>query len=105
MDALIGEAAPTPYDTENDLADYEYTGDSITEYLLENVPKLQGMTKQTLTFIQELLVQFFLEDLLPAEAIIDETRYPSETEDSIRSRVDSLISLFFCSDEHLSKSQ
>jgi hypothetical protein len=37
--------------------------------------------------------------------IADETRHPSEIEDSIRSQVDSLISLFFCSDEYTSKSQ
>jgi hypothetical protein len=45
MDAMIGEVGPTPDDIENDLADYEYADNSITEGLLENVPKLQGTTK------------------------------------------------------------
>jgi hypothetical protein len=97
MDAMISEAGPTPDDTEIDLADCEYAGDSIMEDLLKNIPKLQGMTNQTLIFIRGLLFQFLREDLLQADAITDEAPHPSEIEDSIRSRVESLISLFFCS--------
>jgi hypothetical protein len=102
---MIGKARPTPDDTDNDLADYEYVGDSITEDLLENGPKLQGTTEETLTFIHKLIVQFLLEDLLAGEAITDKIRHPSETEDSTRSQMDSLINLFFCNDEYVSKSQ
>jgi hypothetical protein len=82
-------------DTENDLVDYQYACDSITEDLLENVPKLQGTTKQMLTFIRRLFVQFLLEDLLQAEAVTDKTRHQSEIGDFIRSRVEIVISLFF----------
>jgi hypothetical protein len=105
MDAIIGEAVPTPDYAEIYLADYEYSGDGITEDSLENVPRRQERAKQTLTFIRELLVQLLLEDLPQGEATSDDTRHPSEVEDSIRSLADNLITLFFCSDEYVSKSQ
>jgi hypothetical protein len=76
MDAMIGEAGPTCDDTEKELPDYEYIGDSIMEDLLANVPKLQETTKQKLIFIRGLFVRFLIKDLLPVEAITDETRHP-----------------------------
>jgi hypothetical protein len=95
-----------PLDIKNDhLADYAYAGDSLAEGALEKISKLQVRKGETLPFIHELLVRFLCEDSPLNEPVGDDANNPNDIENSIRFRVDSLIILFCCSDEYMSKSQ
>jgi hypothetical protein len=107
LDVMTVEAVPGPaveFD-ESDLADYEYTDDSITEESLRSVPRIQVRRGQTLTFIHELLVRFLREDLPPSQLAGDETSELIDIDSSIRFCVEELIRLFFCSDEYVSRCQ
>jgi hypothetical protein len=88
-----------------DPVDYRYTGDSITEESLRNIPRLQVTREETLSFIQELLVGFLLADLPSSQLVGDETSESNYIASSIRSCVEGLIRLLFCSDEYASKCQ
>jgi hypothetical protein len=107
LDEIMAEVAPRsiPDVNDGDLPDCRYTGDSVTENSFENIPRLPVTSEKKLTFIQEVLVQFLLEQLPPGRSMGDGTDDPIQTEESIRSRVMSLISLFFCSDEYGSRCQ
>jgi hypothetical protein len=90
---------------QGDPVDYRYTGDSITQESLRSIPRLQVTRGETLSFIQELLVGFLLEDLPSSQLVGDETSESNDLASSIRSCVEGLIRLFFCGDEYASKCQ
>jgi hypothetical protein len=107
LDAMATEtsAERTPDIKEDHLADCAYAGDSITEDALETISRFQVRKGETLTFIRELLVRFLCEDSPSHEPVGDDTSDSNDIENSIRSQVDNLITLFFCGDEYVSKSQ
>jgi hypothetical protein len=90
---------------EGDPVDYRYTGDSVTEESLRSIPRLQATRGETFSFIQESLVGFLREDLPYSQLVGDETSESNDMASSIRSCVEGLIRLFFCSDEYASKCQ
>jgi hypothetical protein len=71
---MTAEAAPRPGPelNEGDIADYGYRGNDITEESLGSVPRLQIRRRPKLTFMQELLIRFLLEDLPPSQPAGDE---------------------------------
>jgi hypothetical protein len=107
LDEMIAEAAPRsgPEFDEGEIADYEFTGDRITEESLGSIPRLQVRRGETLTFIQELLIRFLLEDLPPSQPGGKETSERKDMERSIRGCVETLILLFFCGDQYPARCQ
>jgi hypothetical protein len=107
LDPMIAEAAPRsgPEFDEGEIADYEFTGDSITEESLGSVPGLHVRRGETLIFIQELLIRFLLEDLPPSQSGGKETSERKDRERPIRGCVETLISLFFCGDQYPARCQ
>jgi hypothetical protein len=87
-------------ENEDQMAECIYTGDTIGHESLKGVLTIPVPKGKTLTFVTEMLVKFLLEEIPESDPIAGEISDEEEIERSIRTRIESLVSLFFCSDDH-----
>jgi hypothetical protein len=90
-------------DNEDEVAECPYLGDTITDDPLEDVPRIDVPTGQTLTFIREILVKYLLDEVPTSSLTVDDGLNQGDIRSTIRNRVDDLLSQFFCNDEQVSK--
>jgi hypothetical protein len=90
-------------DNEDEVAECPYLGDTITDESLEDVPTIDVPKGQTLTFIREALVKYLLDKVPTSSIIVDDRLDQGDIGSTIRTRVDDLLSQFFCNDEQVCK--
>jgi hypothetical protein len=90
-------------DNEDEVAECPYLGDTITDESLEDVPTIDVPKGQTLTFIREVLVKDLLDEVPTSRIIVDDMLDQGDIESTIRTRVDGVLSQFFCNDEQACK--
>jgi hypothetical protein len=90
-------------DNEDEVAECPYLGDTITDESLEDVPIIDVLKRHTLIFIREVLVKYLDDEVPKSSIIVDDRLDQGDIGSTIRTRVDDVLSQFFCNDEQACK--
>jgi hypothetical protein len=90
-------------DTEDEAQECANFGVTITDGYSEEGPRIDVLKGTILTFLREILVKYVREEMPASDATANDMHAENDIENSIRNRVDSLRSQFFCSGEYVCK--
>jgi hypothetical protein len=104
LDAAQGVTRPErANDNDDEVAECTCLGDTITDESLEDVPTIEVPEGQILTFIREVLVKHLLDEVPTSSVTVDDELNQGDIVSTIRTRVDEILSQFFCNDEQVCK--